>query len=86
MLAEYLPPNGTSLFVTIVLFMLFVPCVPCVLFVPVEGMVQCPLYAHVLICNYLAIPIKKTKGLSCDSDLKKIFRRNISPQTTHNCL
>ena len=62
MLAKYLPPNGTALLVPFVRCLPCVPLVPCVLFapfVPLEGMVYRLLCFHVLLFNYLVIPIKE---------------------------
>ena len=61
MSAKYLPPNSTASllpFVQFVPVVLFVPSVLFVPYVPLEGMVYRPLYVHVLLFNYLVIPIK----------------------------
>ena len=61
MSAAYSPPNGTQPFVPfvpvvlVVSFVSFVLVVPFVPFVPSEGMIQRPLYFHVLIYNILRI-------------------------------
>ena len=66
MLTEYLSAKFTKLFLPFVLFMPVAPFIPfepflpvvlCVPVAPLEGVVQCPLYVHVLIYEYLAIPI-----------------------------